>query len=416
MAVASDGEKLDINDVSFLWPLAKTAADVDALISLDDLGHDGEIVPDAVFKNLMSEAQTVSVGSSQKIGFPGNLSTNRHSWKIVGIRVNPSAFGKNPAVVAKTGEVPGIRLIVQPVEVKSGLAVPHDFAAHVVFNFISNAQMPFVPDRTAFLPAIKELQKIKADLKSAGIDTSGKALSVHPGFARVDAKLAEKLRAFIKNHLRRSQLQVISFMGIPKQFDPWIFFRVEVKPDNSLVRGPIRGHFATQNVMSQMLSFAGGDKVVPKTSLEPTAVAEGFGVSTAPLFESNVANNLEQQLFPGVSTAPLSVWKVRDIPDVIANPLIHHTGNTDCVSCHSESTRRVLVSGLKSQPGVAFSQPANIAGLDPAVLPKDNWNVRDFGWGFNFSVEPGFHPTITQRASNEAAESVDQINRSYLGF
>ena len=44
-----DGEKLDINDASFLWPLVKTAADVDSLISLDDLGHDGEIVPEAVF-------------------------------------------------------------------------------------------------------------------------------------------------------------------------------------------------------------------------------------------------------------------------------------------------------------------------------------------------------------------------------
>ena len=49
LVFAGDGEKLDINDASFLWPLVKAAADADALIGLDDLGHDGEIVPEAVF-------------------------------------------------------------------------------------------------------------------------------------------------------------------------------------------------------------------------------------------------------------------------------------------------------------------------------------------------------------------------------
>src|SRR5262249_41199075 len=37
---------LDVNDISFLWPVPQTKADVDALISLDDQAADGKLFSD----------------------------------------------------------------------------------------------------------------------------------------------------------------------------------------------------------------------------------------------------------------------------------------------------------------------------------------------------------------------------------
>src|ERR1700735_5290370 len=41
-------EPLDVNDISFLWPVPKTKEDADALISLADSASDGPIMPPAI--------------------------------------------------------------------------------------------------------------------------------------------------------------------------------------------------------------------------------------------------------------------------------------------------------------------------------------------------------------------------------
>lgn len=101
--------------------------------------------------------------------------------------------------------------------------------------------------------------------------------------------------------------------------------------------------------------------------------------------------------------------KFKDIPDYIANPSLSHFFNTDCVSCHSESTRRSILKLGSFQSSFKFPLPVGISGLDPAVAPTGIWNVRNFGWGDTTGV-----PTISQRTANEAANSADFINKNYL--
>src|ERR1700730_18290487 len=60
---------LDVNDVSFLFPVPTNRAEVDALISLNDQAADGQIFSDALLGSLMDEAKTVSVGDA-KISLP----------------------------------------------------------------------------------------------------------------------------------------------------------------------------------------------------------------------------------------------------------------------------------------------------------------------------------------------------------
>ena len=61
--VAGQEVKFDVNDVSYLWPVATTQADVDALISSDDKLADGvsRIWPQAAFDAVIKTAETVSV-------------------------------------------------------------------------------------------------------------------------------------------------------------------------------------------------------------------------------------------------------------------------------------------------------------------------------------------------------------------
>src|SRR6266487_3209700 len=116
---------LDVNDLSFLWPVPQSKADVEALISLDDQVTDGKIFPDELLVKLMDEAKTVGVGNT-KITLPSESDFKRPgTWKVAGIRVNPSALGIDPP--AQVGELPGIRFIVQPVTMQGDKVVIHDF-------------------------------------------------------------------------------------------------------------------------------------------------------------------------------------------------------------------------------------------------------------------------------------------------
>jgi hypothetical protein len=409
----AETEQLDVNDISFLWPVPKTKEDADALISLADAASDGPIMPPAIFKALIEMAKTVGV-NGRTIQFPDASFEDPRTWKVAGIRVNPTALGTNPKALA-IAEIPGIRLIVQPVTVNGDVATVNDFTMHVVFNFTQKGTPPklFSPNKAAFGPIIQDLRSIK---ESMGIQTTGIPLQVHPGFSPDPKPLTGKLREFLKRHLASSQLDgqqqaAISFMGIPSRFEPWIFFKVKVDvAAATLTSIPVSGVFDSTNPESEMLSFANPDgQVVPEPQL-PQAVT---GVSTARLFPTVAAADFDNPISPGATNQLLQHFKVRDTMDIVANPQITSTLTTDCVSCHTESTRRNAMGNILSQPGTAFKPAVGISGVSEDVLPKDTWNLRNFGWGFNFHDGQTFHPTVSQRAANEAAESADYINKNY---
>lgn len=409
---------LDVNDISFLFPVPTTKAEVDALISMNDEAADGKIFPDELLGKLIDEAKTVSVGKPQ-ISFPNEAEFKKPiTWKVAGIRVNPSALGTNVTVTQLFGVIPGIRLIVQPVTMEGNNFKIHDFAAHVVFNYIvprtDGKRFPILPDDRAFKAVIEDLRRIKTFSEQGGAPTADQELSIHPGFTKKVPGFTDQLRALLKTHLHRERLAVVSFMGIPSQFEPWMFFKVTVEKDGKLTRESVSGNYVPPPPKSQMLTFQPGAprNVEPEPSLGDTAAQNGFGISTSLLFSKDISSHLDDRLFPNTEERSVAQLKLRDVADRIANPQLHNTATTDCVSCHTETTRRNNITGLVSQPGIAFIQPVGISKVAAAMLPKDRWNLRNFGWGFAFSENKTFKPTITQRAANEAAESADFINKA----
>jgi hypothetical protein len=92
-----------------------------------------------------------------------------------------------------------------------------------------------------------------------------------------------------------------------------------------------------------------------------------------------------------LNTPGVPVDKASEIVDIIADTRKSHFFNTDCVSCHTD-TRRAL-DHVKS---------VTAGKLDPAVLPRGDWNVRNFGWF-------GSNPTATRRVATETDDSVQFI-------
>ena len=419
--------RFDVNDISYLWPVPDSAEAVESLISADDLLADGEgsIWSKAIFDKALAHAKTVELPGADPINF-GSFDeefVKRATWKVAAFRVDPSAPGSHPKLVAHFGQRPQVRLIMQPVTVNAqGKVKVHDYAAHLVFTYAStdasiNPNNPRfgIPHRYKFSQILEDLNTLKSDLKASGVDTTG-LLRVHPGFTSNVDGFPKAVADFVKKHVAENRLGSVAIMGIDPP-EPWIFTALQ-NVDGELipVKHPTLPALPPEQVRGtkQMLILRGGPPVVPTP--QTTNLGDGKGVSTAVLFADDADQRLDDPVFDDADSP-----KQRDIPDIVANPQVAHFFNTDCVSCHTESARRSDL-GLKDfESSFRYQLPPGIHGVDDAVLPRRNarfpvgWNVRNFGWFPDFFDGGKAVATATVRTSNEAAESADFINREYFG-
>jgi hypothetical protein len=98
---------------------------------------------------------------------------------------------------------------------------------------------------------------------------------------------------------------------------------------------------------------------------------------------------------------------VTELLNAIANPLVSHVCNTDCVSCHTET---VIWQDQLQGP---------ISGIDPCSLPGDNrYNMRAFGWSpqefDNESNRDFVRATVSRRAANETMSVLTFVNQVLL--
>lgn len=412
-AVAQD-TRFDVNDLAYLWPPPSSSAEVAELISADEVVANGQLWPAAAFELLLRNAQSTTVLSSAGTTSPIHFAqfakefAQPSVWKVVGFRVDPTAPSASPSAIAVFGSTPQIRMVLQPVTVGEDGVRVHDLAAHLAFSFTKGVEPPptpgvflrSIPDRDRFRSFLEDLRTLKSSLESAGLRTAG-PLRVHPGLQARIPGFSAQLRDFLKRALSEDRLTDMAFMGLDPP-EPWIFFAMRKAPDGSFIR--VRSS-SLGGQDAQMLTFRGGSPVMPSPST--LNLAPHGGVSTAALFKPDVVSLLTAPVFQS-APRPLHL----DIPDVIANPRLSHVLNTDCVSCHTESTRRHNLSIPVGDGMFQFARPSGISGVDEAHLPQSRWNVRNFGW-----FQQGFQtaPTITMRTANEAAEAAEFVNREYFG-
>lgn len=409
---AKRNERFDVNDISFLWPVPTSAADVDALIPADEITADGtsQFWPRSVFRTVIQKAQTVTVddslGSPHPISFGNDANAFRQAstWKVAAVRIDPSAPGSSEKLTQQFGATPQIRLILQPVTVDPlGKVEVHDYTTHLVYNFTKAPPENPGPDKEAFKEIVTDLQKLKQELAVNGVSTTGQKLGIHPGFKANDPAFRKNLKSFLKKHLSADRLTGVAFMGLEPP-EPWIFFAMQRVSKSSFIQVPLP---TLGTNTAQMLNFKGGKAVMPVPG-EDSADGKS-GVSTAILFDDDIQSKLQSK-----QSADRQSPLLKDIPDIIANPQLAHFFNTDCVSCHSESARRHDLRIPTRATRFTYKRPAGISGVDTALLPNNLWNVRNFGWFPDFFANGDTVATVTMRTANEAAESVELINKDYL--
>jgi hypothetical protein len=424
-------EPLSADDVSLLFPPPTRPEDFAKLIAVRDLTTPNAqdptkrdlVWPVAVFQQFLAIAAGPAAqvdGTQARIGLPAEAQTI-DGWFIAGIRIDAGAPGLSSDILAQFGRSPEIRLIVQPVTRNpDGTPKVDDIAAHLIFDFtllpqLSPGCLPRqIPDLTTFNAIVADLATLRTKLANGQLGankviTAGVPLGVHPGL--VDPATAVDMRneiiTFLERHISGQHLNAMAVAGLPAGApEPWIFLSMLNVPPGftpALPNGgfvPVNGPTLDGKQFAQMLQAAGAvPRVVPTphtNNLNPITcsnaavsgtglpIAQRKGVATADLF----------------ITPPPPGDKTKEILDVIADPAKSHFFNTDCVSCHTETLR-----------AKALLNVSEIPGIDPAALPSNSWDVRNFGWS---PAERPVRAIVTRRAAAETAAVVAFVNSELL--
>jgi hypothetical protein len=199
---------LSADDVSWLFPAPTRAEDFARLIAVGDLTTQNTqepakrdpVWPDAAFQQFLAIAASPAAqvaGTQAQIGLPSEAQSIK-AWFIAGIRIDAGAPGLSNDIRAQFGQLPQIRLIVQPV-IRNADGTPKvlDIAGHLIFNFtLAKPNDPpqgdclprLIPDLDASHAIVTDLAAIRTKLSNGElgtnkVTTSGAPLGVHPGLA-----------------------------------------------------------------------------------------------------------------------------------------------------------------------------------------------------------------------------------------
>jgi hypothetical protein len=413
---------LSADDVSILFPAPTRADDFANLIAVRDLTTPNPqdptkrdpVWPDAVFQQFLGiaaspEAQVA--GTQIRIGLPPEAQSVAN-WYVAGIRIDAGAPGLSSDIRGQFGQTPEIRLIIQPVTRNAdGTPKVLDIAGHLIFDF-STLDQPAqtgcgprrVPDLATFQRIVTDVAAIRTKLSNGQlgkdkVTTIGVPLGIHPGLA--DATTASGMRQEITSFLEKyisadPHLDAMALAGLPNGAGaPWIFLAM-AKPSDAFL--PVPGPTLDGQQFAQMLQpVAGGFQVVPTphaNNLSAITCKNAAARANPPVAERRGHSTSEVFVNPAPTPDMTNA-----ILNLISDPTKSHFFNTDCVSCHTETQRTITM--LK---------PKEIPGIDPAALPRDMWNVRNFGW----SPAGGLQATVTRRTAAETAAVIAYINAVML--
>jgi hypothetical protein len=352
-----------MTDLSILFPLPATTAELDGLIAAGDQGASGVVLPTAVFDQM-----------PQLSFFFSDKPSEYAALRAVSARLDPCFKSE----LAGTCE-PQLRLVLQPMVQSDGQLMADDAAVHVFYS-VSDAEF------TGLLGAMTRAQS--AD------DASG-PLTVHPAMASegLSGPAAQSIKEAMLVFAGEERLVRATFMQLGGQGNVWEFGGFEIDA-GTLTPLAIAGSAEISqrfenNTFHDLPNFHG--------AVVPVIPPDDFSV----FYESDTAGPMTDDALQGAYTSALRT----------ENPTIHTADSVACVQCHTANTAidwadrntdlELEASSSRFTSDQDLTQPSTI-------FAERTMTVRAFGYQERVVA-------VSRRTIFETATAVDFTREKY-GF
>lgn len=384
---ATSGDEQDItrkpaqaqmNDVSVLFPMAKSKAEMAGYLTADAL------IPSALYTSATGEPLTPP--KSIPVGADAGLVYNE--LKVVAFRVDPCFANLGP-VTPDTQCDNQLRLILQPLSFGDGATTASAFDGGIhAFYSISRDDLVAL---TKSLIAIRQ--------KASGSKALG-ALAVHPLLAQEGllGDTAKAMNALLTQYASPKNLVRFTML----------------KPGNLATTWTFRGFDIANNKSTAM--------VIPSLPDKTTSVMffAGFASDLAGGFTPPTQSKDSMQILGNLANAQKATKDDQqaaiDAAVKIENPTMHSPNTIDCASCHvagPSSIRTGASLGLTTKGNVNTFQ-RNTKLVSAADMKQTTPIDDDTRINFHaFSYRDTF-PMVSLRVINETASVVAFLNGNYL--
>jgi hypothetical protein len=378
-------ELAQMNDVSILFPLAKTRAAFDrGYLSPTSPARGGELLPKAIYERAFGPPGTLLVGGTPAAPLLSGL-------KLVSIRLDP-CFAQIGPIASEGACKNQLRLIFQTMTFGSSSATAADDGVHVFYSLTRD-------ELKRAVTTMIDLRRAAAGEKRLG------ALGPHPLLKKaggdLDVETAAKVGELVRSLAGPSNLiQITQFA--PSGLDTtWNFSAFDVEKNE------------TKSIPT--LSAGDDQHVAFFAGFTPNEL-EG-DPAFVPVSRAPAADNMQALGNRLTAAAASADVRKRAFGAMLRleDPNVHSPETIDCASCHAVEPVRKLVgkkhfaSDMASTAG-AFRPNARFvpaADMEPIAQAESGVNVHMFSY-------KGTVPSVHRRMINETAAVVAHVNERVL--
>lgn len=379
-------ELAQVNDVSIMFPLAKSRAGFDrGYLTPASPGVGGKLLPSTIYERAFGAPGTLQIGGTPAAPALSGL-------RLVAVRFDP-CFAQRGAIADEGACKNQIRLVFQTLTLKNGRAVAADDAVHAFYS-ITRDQL------TSSVRKMIDLRKRIARDRRLG------PLAPHPLLKTtsgdLDVTVATEINDLVKAVAGEENLVQFTQFAPSGLDTTWNFSGFDVKKNAAMKIPTLPASDDTH--VAFFAGFTPG-----QLSGDPAFVP----VSKAPA-QDNMQDLGNQQR--AAAAGPQGRARAFNALLRIEHPDLHTPDTVDCASCHAvEPVRRLI--GAKLYPNDmaasrgAFTPDAQwVPAADVAqAAPADtSINVHMFSY-------KGSAPSIHTRTINESAAIVAHLNARVLG-
>jgi len=383
-----------MNDLTVMFPMATTAAELDAYLAPTTIGADGgALVPPAVYT---ADSGAIPLSDLRAVGF----------------RLDP-CFGQLGPITDPSTCDNQIRLIFQPLFGGAADTPPEaeDAGVHVLYSIT----------RDQLLAAVKEIAAARAAVDDSDLGPLG----VHPIMARegMGGEMAQKLTAIAAKYAAGTKIERITT------------FELEALDAGGGGSGIMNGSgsggpIVTSDLFWEMHGFDvknGVETAIEVPTLPPATTNDSLNAATNPLEAqpspaTSSADNfaLLASASMAMAAAPAARQAAFDAALRVENPMKNTADSIDCVSCHIAEQARELVGeqmlGMSSTGNSnAFVPDPSIPAADLAQTTTSLFNPSDNGLDIHAFSYLGTVPLINQRVINETAANLAYLQTLVAG-
>jgi hypothetical protein len=382
--------RAQLNDVSVLYPLAKTEGDFESYLPASTPGRGGVLLPLDLYERAASAFWPGSYGPPSQSTLDATYSTLR----VIAFRLDPCFANVGP-ITPQSHCQAQIRLVLQPLAFANGATTADDEAVHAFYSL--------TPEEL-----VSAVRAVVAARESIGGLADLGPLAVHPILARQGpgGPMARVLGSLVARYAGASNLVRVTTLRSANVG--------ESRPKGE--RQAKAWNFHGYEVVGGMLT----PLVIPALPSGSTSV--DFIARSAPLngvFQPPTTSPDDMQMMADATRFDAAGAAARassfDAALRIENPDVNSPNTIDCASCHLARPSRDLVAATL---GLSAANDPNAFTADPRFVPSADMALTTSGNATMLNVHAFSYlagdAMINARTINESASIVAYLNAGVL--